>query len=108
MTNILVCFVTVPKAKAKPMARKLVDMGVAACVNVIGPVSSHFFWEGKVDQAAEHLLIIKTTVAGFPGLKKAVIKIHPYSIPEIIALPVTSGHKPYLEWVRRSVSRERR
>lgn len=106
MPRALVVLVTCPsKAQARRLARALVTGRVAACVNILpGAVSSIYRWNGKTEQARETLLIIKTTARRFDALRRAIAALHPYQVPEIIALPITAGHPPYLAWVGRSVS----
>ena len=96
----MVALVTCPSpAVARRLARRLVDERVAACVNVVLGVESTFRWQGKVERCREALLLIKTTAARFKELRRAVLRLHPYDVPEIIALPVVAGHPPYLRWV---------
>ncbi|MEK7287219.1 MAG: divalent-cation tolerance protein CutA [Elusimicrobiota bacterium] len=103
MINI-VCFVTVPgKTKARQIARKLVQLRLCACVNLIGAIESHFFWKGKVDKAKETLLIIKTRRSKFAELERSLRRLHPYAVPEIIAVGIVAGHEPYLKWIRDTV-----
>lgn len=89
---------------AKTIATTVVRRRLAACVNLLPAVESLFWWKGKVDRAREVLLIIKTTAARVEALRRAVVSLHPYDVPEIIALPVTAGHAPYLRWVTYSVT----
>lgn len=99
-----VVLVTCPnKAQAKRLAAALVSKRLAACVNLLSGVDSLFWWGGKVDRAKETLLVVKTTAKQFPALQRAVLALHPYDVPEIIALPIIAGHPPYLRWVRESV-----
>lgn len=101
----VVAFVTCPdRRSARRVADGLIARRAAACVNILPGVTSVYRWQGKVERSAEHLLIIKTTAAGFSALRRAVLALHPYDVPEIIALPVTQGHRPYLDWVYQSLS----
>ena len=103
--RVLVVLVTCPNpATAKRIASALVTRRLAACVNLLPGVTSLFWWRNRADRAREILLVIKTTRAAFPRLARAVRGLHPYEVPEIIALPVAEGHGPYLRWVRASVS----
>lgn len=86
-------------AHAETMAHALVEAGVAACVNVLAPCQSVYRWEGKIEQAAEIPLLIKTTAAAYPALEAAIAAHHPYDVPEIIALPITAGLPAYLSWL---------
>ncbi|MFC1754170.1 divalent-cation tolerance protein CutA [Thermoproteota archaeon] len=94
---------TVPtKSKAKAIGNFLISKKLAACVNIIPAVDSLFWWEGKVDKAKELLLMIKTKKKLFTKLVKAVKSKHPYSVPEIIALPIVAGSRDYLNWIDES------
>jgi len=84
---------------AKKIARELVNEKLAACVNIIPGVNSVFSWVGKVDTANEHMLVIKTTVASYDAVEKRIIKLHPYELPEIIAVPIHTGLSEYLDWI---------
>jgi len=104
MTRIVVVLVTCPTpAVGRRLARELVRLRLAACVNVLPGVESVFRWRGKVDRSREALLVIKTTRARFAALRRKVLSLHPYDLPEVIALPVAAGHPPYLRWVASSV-----
>ena len=104
-TSILVVFVTCPSvAVGRRLARALLARRLAACVNVLPGVESHFRWKGRVDRAREVLLVIKTTRSAFARLRRAVAELHPYDVPEILALPVLAGHRPYLDWIASSLS----
>lgn len=102
--EVLVVMVTCPPERAAALAEDLVSKGCAACVNIVPQVQSVYRWEGKVQHEAETLLIIKTRRDRFDALKAAVLKQHPYEVPEIIALTVETGHAQYLDWVVKSTS----
>ena len=105
MTRIVVVLVTCPTpAVGRRLARELVRLRLAACVNVLPGVESVFRWQGKVDRSREALLVIKTTRARFAALRRRVLSLHPYDLPEVIALPLAAGHPPYLRWIASSVS----
>ncbi|AEB11764.1 divalent-cation tolerance protein CutA [Marinithermus hydrothermalis] len=96
----LVVLVTVPNEEtAKTLARTLVEERLAACVNIVPGLTSVYRWEGKVVEDAELLLVIKTTEARFAALEARVRALHPYTVPEVIALPIQAGARPYLEWL---------
>ena len=105
MTRIVVVLVTCPTpAVGRRLARELVRLRLAACVNVLPGVESVFRWQGKVDRSREALLVIKTTRARLARLTRTVVALHPYDLPEVIALPLIAGHPPYLRWVASSVA----
>jgi len=99
----LVVLVTLPAALAPSFARQLVEEGRAACVNQLPGVRSTYRWQDEVEEAEEALLLVKTTSAGYPALAARVRELHPYEVPEILALPVVAGDEPYLQWLKRSV-----
>ncbi len=81
------------------LAGELVQLRLAACVNVLAPVTSFYRWEGRQESATEYPLLIKSTHERYIELEAAIRKRHPYSIPEIIAWPVDLGLAEYLRWV---------
>jgi periplasmic divalent cation tolerance protein len=102
---VIVCLITFPDEEtAARVGRALVEEGLAACVNLLGGVRSIYRWKGAVSDDEEVLAIAKTTAGGFASLCARVAALHPYEVPEVIALPVERGHQPYLEWVRASVA----
>jgi len=100
-TDFVVVFVTAPSAEvATALAKTLVTEKLVACVNIVPGLRSIYAWEGKVCDEEEVLCVIKTKRALFPALRERVVALHPYQIPEIIALPLIEGNAPYLAWVR--------
>jgi len=100
MTDALVVLVTAPDAeRAAAIARALVEERLAACGNVLPAIRSIYRWEGKLQDDAEALLVLKTTRARFPALRDRVLALHPYEVPEVIALPVEAGSAAYLGWI---------
>ena len=83
------------------LARELVHLRLVACANVLPAVTSFYRWEGREEEAQEHPVLMKTTQARYAGLEAAIRERHPYSLPEIIAWPVTAGLREYIEWVER-------
>lgn len=91
--------------EARKIARSLVNAHLAACVNVVrSPVESIYRWRGNLERAEEFLLLIKTSRARFGKVRDAILKMHSYDVPEIIALPIAAGYAKYLRWIRSSVS----
>ncbi len=84
---------------AARVAKALVERRVAACVNIVGPVRSFYRWKEKLEDDSERLLLIKTRADRFKDLEIAIGEIHPYDVPELIALPVERGAAAYLGWV---------
>ncbi len=100
----IVIFVTAGNRKeAQKIASGLIRQRLAACVNIVDKVDSLFFWEAKLQKAKESLLIIKSTRAKFPRIVKLIKSLHSYKVPEIIALPIIAGDKPYLGWIDASI-----
>jgi periplasmic divalent cation tolerance protein len=96
----IVVYVTVKvPEEARKIAKALVKRRLAACVNILPEVESHFWWKDKLETEKEILLIAKTKEALLPELTKAVKRLHSYSIPEIIAVPIVNGSRDYLEWL---------
>ncbi|HET6202109.1 MAG TPA: divalent-cation tolerance protein CutA [Planctomycetota bacterium] len=104
--NALVVLVTAPdRATARRLARALVGERLAACANVVPGLRSIYRWKGAVRDDAEVLLLLKTRRARLAPLAARVKALHPYSIPEILALSVSSGNAPYLAWLRAATGR---
>lgn len=98
--EVLLVMTNLPdRAIAERIAESLVTEGVAACVNVLADCSSIYFWQGKLERSTEVPLVIKTTRAAYPQLEKMLRSMHPYEIPELIAVPVSAGLPEYLNWV---------
>ncbi len=87
-------------AEGRKIVQHLLTQKLAACVNIVSGVESHYRWEGKLEQSSEVLLVIKARKAHFGKLAKAVKDVHSYSVPEIIALPIADGERKYLAWLR--------
>ena len=86
-------------ASAEKLAHALVDSRAAACVNVLAACRSIYRWQGAVETAAEIPLLIKTTRAAYPRVEQTVRALHPYAVPELIALPITHGLPAYIDWL---------
>jgi periplasmic divalent cation tolerance protein len=98
--DVLLVFTNCPDDEiAERIALALVENRLAACVNALAPVESTFRWQGEVQRAAEVPLLIKCTRERYAAVEEAIRQLHPYTVPEIIAVPVTAGFAPYLRWV---------
>jgi len=84
---------------ALTLASALIEQRVAACVSVLGECTSVYRWEGKTETAAEIPVLIKTTAEAYPALERAILGLHPYELPEIVAVPIRCGLPAYLDWV---------
>lgn len=103
--DTIIVFVTVPSQEVGGrIAPILVEEHLAACVNLVPGLVSTFWWDGGVQTEAEALLIIKTQRSLFEALAARVRSLHPYTVPEIIAVPLAAGNQAYLDWVRDAVS----
>lgn len=101
----LVVLTTCPDdAAAARIARELVESGLAACVSRLGPVHSTYRWQGAIQDEPEVLLVIKTLTTRYSELEMRLKSLHPYEVPEIIALPVKAGFAQYLTWLQEAVA----
>lgn len=87
------------EASANRIALAVVEARLAACVNLLPRVQSVYHWQGAVESASEVPLLIKTTAARYDALQAAIRDLHPYDVPEIIALPIAAGLPAYLDWL---------
>jgi periplasmic divalent cation tolerance protein len=102
--EVVVVYSAFPSSeKAAEVARVLVEEQLVACVNIIPGVRSIYRWQAAVQDDSESLAILKTSRARFDELSSRLVQLHPYELPEVIALPLAAGHPPYLAWVVSSV-----
>lgn len=100
MTKALIVLCSFPsKEKALSASQDLLESKLAACVHVTAPVTSVFYWEGKLEQEQEVQAWIKTSQDSWPKLENRLKEIHPYEVPEILAIQVDEGHQAYLKWL---------
>jgi periplasmic divalent cation tolerance protein len=92
------------REEAEKIAQALVERRLAACANIVGPIHSVYRWQGKVETAAEHLLMVKTTARLFDSVAKVIRELHSYELPECIQLAIEDGSAEYLEWIEQSVA----
>jgi len=100
MSYIVVIMTTSNKEEAEKIVRSLLKERLIACANILGPVSSLFWWQGKIDEAKEFLVFMKSHKSLFERLSERVREIHSYDVPEIVALPIIEGSPPYLDWLK--------
>ena len=98
-----VVLITAPRGKGEDIARALVEKRLAACVNVVKGVRSFYWWKGELNVDDEDLLVVKTVGRALDRLIDEVKRIHPYTVPEVIALPILKGNRDYMEWLAREV-----
>ena len=100
----IVLTTTGSKEEAEKLATEIVQRNHAACVNVVGPISSTYRWQGKVERAEEFLLIVKTTAHAVGHVSADIEELHSYDLPEFVVLGIDSGSERYLEWIAQCVS----
>lgn len=104
MTETLVVLVTAPDAEeAARIARAVVEEKLAACGSVVPAVRSIYRWEGKVCDEQEALLVLKAPAKRFPELRDRVVALHPYRVPEVVALRIEDGSEKYIDWIVQSM-----
>ncbi|HEY8810756.1 MAG TPA: divalent-cation tolerance protein CutA [Solirubrobacterales bacterium] len=89
--------------EAEQISAALVERRLAACVQVIGPIASHYRWQGAVEHSTEWMCVAKTSAARYAELEAAIRELHSYDEPEILATPIVAGSAGYLDWLARSV-----
>jgi periplasmic divalent cation tolerance protein len=105
LTEVRVLLTTAPTAEvAESIVAALVAEELIACGNITMPVTSIYRWHGETERAGEVLVIIKTAESAVDAVKRRIVEMHPYEVPEVLSLPVLDGHEPYLSWVRASVT----
>lgn len=101
----IIIFITASSIEeAEKISQGLLGKKLVACVNIIDDIKSLFWWQGKIDQAKEALLVAKSKKTKFPAIIKLVKSLHSYQVPEIIALPIIGGERKYLKWVDDSIN----
>lgn len=97
--RVLVLTTCPDEATAAAIAGRLVEARLAACVNILPACRSVFIWEGRLDDAQEHLLLIKTREDRYAAVEQAIVQAHPYELPEVICVPIHTGLPAYLSWI---------
>ena len=102
MTDALLVLTTLPNAEAAgEMAKRVVEEKLAACANLFPALRSVYRWNGKVQDENEVLVLLKTRQQHYERLKSRILELHPYDVPEVLAIPVEQGHQAYLDWIAR-------
>ena len=104
MDYTLIMVTASSREEAEKIATTLLERKLIACANILGPVSSRFWWQGKIDSAEEYIIFMKTKRELFDQVADNVKQLHSYEVPEIIALPIVEGAKPYLEWINSNLT----
>ncbi len=100
MSAHIMIFTTCPENHAALIATALVEEKLAACVNMVAGVRSVYYWHNQIDTATETLLIIKAAAYHYEKIEERLRTLHPYELPEIVAVPIEHGYKPYLDWLQ--------
>lgn len=103
MEPIFVYVTCKDRTEAKRIASVIVKAKLAACANIIDGMESIYWWEGEIESGQESILIFKTIQGQFEKLSKGIKELHSYSVPCIIALPISNGNQDYIEWIQKSV-----
>ncbi len=106
-TAVAVVLTTAPDASvAEALATRLVEERLVACANIVPGVTSIYRWEGKLHREAEVMVVLKTTMAGVDRLRDRIVSLHPYAVPEVLAIAVPAGSDAYMDWIRSEVRPE--
>jgi len=106
--NVVIFITTSMDEEAKKIANMLLEQRKVACVNILPKITSLFWWQGRLDSAQEHLLIVKTQASLLKEVVRLVRENHSYEVPEIIAVPIIGGNPDYLEWIGKEVRQMRK
>jgi len=105
MTNFIQIGTTAgSRSEAEKISRTLVERRLAACVQILGPITSTYWWEGKIEQSEEFLCLIKTRGDKYSAVETAIKEVHSYKVPEILAVPIAFGSSDYIDWVAKELS----
>ncbi|MFM5210221.1 divalent-cation tolerance protein CutA [Aeromonas hydrophila] len=105
MTDTILVLCTCPdEASADLICAQLLSQRLAACINQLPGLTSVYRWQGQIERATEIQLIIKSHAALFEPLRQCILAHHPYEVPEILVLPTSQGHQPYLDWIKQETS----
>jgi periplasmic divalent cation tolerance protein len=108
MSDVVVVLTTVPTAgKGEEIAQALVEERLAACVNVLAPMTSIYRWRGAIEREPEHQMIIKTTLNRVPAVQSRLAALHPYEVPEFLVLSVADSSAAYFEWIGNETKEDR-
>lgn len=100
-SDTLMVYCTCPdEPSAASIANRIVAAGLAGCVNIVPGLTSVYKWEGEMKSGTEVLLLIKTSAQKVDQLTAELVSVHPYELPEVIAVPISAGHQPYIDWIK--------
>jgi len=97
---------TSSKEEAEKIARKLVEERLAACIQIIGPIKSYYWWKGAIEESEEWLCIVKTKMHLYEKLESMIKSMHSYQVPEIVVLPIIKGNESYLKWMDEELGKD--
>lgn len=103
MSHIVVLMTTATREEAEKIARSLLNQKLIACANIVGSVSSLFWWKEQISQENEFLVLMKTSAELFKKLATTIKQMHSYEVPEIIAIPIAKGEQTYMKWLSSSL-----
>lgn len=103
MKFLQVITTTDSEKSADKIAEVLLEKHLSACVQIIGPIVSRYWWRGKVEEAREYLCLIKTREEVYEEVEKVIKEVHPYEVPEVIAFPIALGNPAYLRWLQEEI-----
>ena len=102
--NCVIIMVTcASREEARRIAGRLLEKRLVACANILPKIESRFWWKGKLDSAAEFLVMMKTVRSNFKKIEAEIKRVHSYEVPEIIAVPIVWGNRDYLDWISRTI-----
>ena len=102
-SDVILILTSVPDAAVgQAIADRLVGDGLAACVHIMAPHTATYRWKGKIETATEQDVLIKTTQSRYQAVEAAILALHPYELPALLALPVTGGSQAFLDWITRA------
>ena len=108
MTKFILILSTVPDEKTgQKIASYLIESRLAACVTVSEKCLSLYWWQDKISKDEEWMIFIKTEQNLYSEIEKKILEIHPYEVPEIIAIPILTGHEQYLQWIEKEINKDR-
>lgn len=105
MAPIMVFMTATSRSEARRIVKHLLETRLIACGNICGPVESRFWWQDKIDETNEFLVLLKSDQRLFTKLSKTIKEMHSYDVPEILAVPILEGFPPYLEWLNTALAK---
>ena len=99
----VICLISTPQEQAERIAKEFVSQKLAACAQILNPIHSIYWWQGKIEQDKEALILLKTMAEFIKKIKKSLKAVHPYEVPELIVIPIQDGYAPYLSWISESL-----